>query len=78
MRIPLAEARRIYGDKLRIAPEAATWKSDGSARMLHDGTHGAAVNPNLRVRDQSRCPGNSDLKHAIAVLREMPGTELRV
>ena len=42
-------------------------------RTLHDGTHGAAVNPNLRVRYQSGCPANSDLKRAIALLREMPG-----
>ena len=67
-RTTLSEARRIFWDRLRIAPTAATAKTDGSVRALHDGTHGASVNPNLRVRDQGRCPGNSDLKHAIASL----------
>ena len=76
--MPLAEARRIYGDKLRIAPTAAIEKSDGAIRTLHDGTNGPAVNPNLRVRDQGRCPGNSDLKHAIAVLHDLPGQSFAI
>ena len=70
MRLPLSEARRLYGDRLRIAPTAAIEEADGAVRTLHDGTHGAAVNPNLRVRDRIRCPANSDLKHAIALWPE--------
>ena len=73
MRLPLAEDRRLYGDRLRIAPTAAIENAVEAVRTLHDGTHGAAVNPNLRVRDQSRCPANSDLKRAIALLHETPG-----
>ena len=34
---------------------------------------GAAVNPNVRVRDQPRCPADSDLKHVLAKLLDAPG-----
>ena len=42
-------------------------KSDGSitARVLHDGSNGIAVNKWTRVRDQERCPMASDLKRAM-------------
>ena len=40
-------------------------KSDDSFRPLHDGTHGAAVNPNLRIRDQIKMPTSPDVDHAI-------------
>ena len=42
-------------------------KSDGSitARVLHDGSNGIAVNRRIRVRDQERCPMASDLKRAM-------------
>ena len=32
-------------------------KSDGSLRILHDGTHGVLVNPEIRQRDQVPTPG---------------------
>ena len=47
-------ARKEYGDRLRIAPHGAISKGDGSYQAIHDGTHGPAVHPNLKVRDQVR------------------------
>ena len=49
--IPRKEAEEEYGDDLRIAPLGATPKLDLTVRPLHDGTHGVAVSPNLRIRD---------------------------
>ena len=69
----LTEARKEYGDRLRVAPLGALKKLDLSVRPLHDGTHGSGVNPNLRVRDQPQCPTNSDLRHALSLLHAMPG-----
>ena len=31
------------------------------------------MNPNLRVRDQLKCPANSDLRHVLSLLHGMPG-----
>ena len=73
MKMALASAREKYGDSLRIAPLGAIPKLDDTLRTLHDGTHGAGVNPNLRVRDQLRCSGSSDIKHAIGDLESRPG-----
>ena len=66
VRTTMAAARKKYGDRLRVAPQGALAKGDGSHRPLHDGTHGPAVNPNLKARDQLRNPGGGELRHVLA------------
>ena len=46
---------------------------DMTVRPLHDGTHGVAVNPNLRVRDQARCPASTDVKHVVGEVEQHRG-----
>ena len=61
-------AREEYPDgRLRIASLGALEKDDESFRVIHDGTHGAWVNPETRVRDQVKNPGSPDVR---AVLQE--------
>ena len=69
----LAEARARYGDRLRIAPQGAIDKLDHTFRVIHDGTHGAGVNPNIRLRDQARNPRGGELKFVITRCREVKG-----
>ena len=58
--MPLKVAKRRYGRRLRIAPIGAKEKADETNRSLHDETHGAGANPNLRIRDQLRDPGGQN------------------
>ena len=48
-------------------------KADLTVRPLHDGTNGVAVNPNMRIRDQARCPASTDAKHAVGEVHDHPG-----
>ena len=65
--LPLAEAQRLYGDKLTVASLGALVKSTSAEdevtlRLLFDGTHGVQVNTNIHVRDQQQTPGAPDLR----------------
>ena len=60
--MPLAEAQAKYGDRLRIASLGSIAKSDDSIRVLHDGTHGVWINPEIRPRDQVEVPGVGEEK----------------
>ena len=73
VKMRLAEAKAEFKDRLRIAPMGALTKGAQSVRPLHDGTHGPAVNPNLRVRDKLRSPDSSDVRKAFALLYGMRG-----
>ena len=53
----LDEAKAEWGDNLKIASLADLQKSDQTLRILHDGTHGVLVNPEIRQRDQVPTPG---------------------
>ena len=64
------EAQRHFGDKLAVASLGAIEKKDGSYRVVHDGTHGIAVNSAMHVRDQLRSPCAGELR---TVLPEMLG-----
>ena len=50
VRMSVDEARRKFGSRLRVAPLAALENNDSTLRVLHDGTNGAAANPNLILR----------------------------
>ena len=66
VRLPIQEARRKYGARLRIAPLAALEKNDSTFRVLHDGTNGAAANPTIRLRDQVSNPRGAELIFVLA------------
>ncbi len=62
-----AEFRSRYPkDRVLVAAQGALEKSDNSFRVIHDGTHGVSINPNVIPRDQTRMPGSSDLRSAMA------------
>ena len=73
VKMRLSEAKAEFKERLRIAPMGALTKSDDSVRPLHDGTHGPAVNPNLRVRDQLQSPASSDVRKVFTLLYGMRG-----
>lgn len=62
------EARRRYGDKLRVAALAALEKVDHTIRLVHDATHNVGVNSRTKVEDQLRYPGPSEIKMAMQAL----------
>ena len=47
--VDLPEALQRFGKKLAVASLGAIEKKDGSYRVVHDGTHGVAVNSAIRV-----------------------------
>jgi hypothetical protein len=51
------EANKDWGKTLRLAFLAILDKTDGTVRVIHDGTHGIQVNPAIKVWNQARCPG---------------------
>ena len=67
--VSLEDAVAKYGDRLRISPQGAIEKSDNSFRVIHDGTNGSGVNPQIKVRDQVRCPGAPEQKAVMRKLR---------
>jgi hypothetical protein len=64
------EARHEWGATLRLASLAILDKSDGTVRVIHDGTHGIHVNPVIKVMNQTRCPGVAEKKVVMQKVRE--------
>eukprot|EP00435_Cladocopium_sp_Y103_P023419 s974_g5.t1 len=62
------EARKQFGESLKIAALAALEKSDNSFRVVHDATHNVGVNSRIKVQDQLRYPGPSEIKAALEVM----------
>ena len=60
-----AEARRRFGDKLRIASLAAIQKDETTVRVLFDGTHSVQVNNEIRISDRLEFPSPSELAHVM-------------
>ena len=56
-----AEAKRRFGDKLRIASLAAIPKDE--TRVLFDGTHSVQVNNEIKISDRLEFPSPSELAH---------------
>ena len=73
--LPLAEARATWpGDRLRIAAQGAIEKGDASWRIVHDGTHGVAINHEIRPRDQVAVPSIGELRAILELAAtEKPG-----
>ena len=53
---PFGEAKRIFGDLLRVAAQAAFEEGSDEWRIVHDATNKVAVNTVIRVRDQEAVP----------------------
>jgi hypothetical protein len=64
------EAERIWGPTLKLATVMALSKDDGTLRIIHDGTHGVHVNPNLVVPDQLRAPSIREKRRMMAHIRD--------
>ena len=56
------EARRRYGDRLRVAALGAIPKGESGVRIIFDGTHAVAINNAIRPRDRLRYPTAQDLE----------------
>ena len=69
-------AKDKFGDKLRVAAVLAEQKSSGAWRLLHDATHGVAVNPQITVRDQHAVPSIAEKRVVMSRLR--PKSVLRL
>jgi hypothetical protein len=67
MEIGLEQAQKEWG-KISVASLGALEKADGSYRVIHDATHGLAVNSKIRVQDQVRSPTASDVRRALQAL----------
>ena len=62
--LPVLEQK--YGkDRVRIASLGSLIKPDGSARPLHDGTHGVHVNNRIRLLNQQSNPGPREVVHLV-------------
>ena len=60
-------------DLRRVAGLGARGKGDGTFRVLHDCTHGVAVNHELRQRDQCRMPGVPEERRQQQHMADTPG-----
>jgi len=69
VKMDLREAQELFGDRLSIASLGCIPKTDGSVRVVHDGTHGQHVNDSIRVRDGQAYPSGADLE---ATLHSLP------
>ena len=63
LRMNYAEAKRRFGERLRVAALGAVGEGE-DARIIHDGSHHVKVNGAIRVRDQDESPTASDI-HAV-------------
>ena len=61
---------RFGPDRVRIASLGAILKEDGTARPLHDATHGVHVNTRIRILNQQANPGPSEVVHMVRAAQE--------
>ena len=64
------EARRRFGDTLRVASLGAIIKDDGSVRALFDGTHSVKLNNMITIADKLEFPTPSNVARAMEVQLE--------
>ena len=67
--LPADKARARYGRNFAVASLGAIEKKDGSHGVIHDGTHGVAVNAAIKIRDQLRSPTAGDVKACVQTLQ---------
>ena len=68
--LPADVARARYGRNFAVASLGPIKEKDGSYRVIHDGTHGVAVNSAIKIRDQLRSPTAGDLKACMETLQQ--------
>ena len=68
--LSLAEAKRRYGSRLRVAALAAIDKGDGTVRVIFDGTHFVQVNNHIVIQDALEFPGPDALTTAMEETKE--------
>ena len=61
---------RFGHDRVRVASLGAIMKDDGTARPLHDATHGVHVNNHIRLLNQQANPGPSEVVHMVRAAQE--------
>ena len=61
---------RFGPDRVRVASLGAILKEDGTARPLHDATHGVHVNTRIRILNQQANPGPSEVVHMVRAAQE--------
>ncbi len=71
-----SEAAKEWGSRLVVAGLAAIEKDDASFRVIHDGAHGARVNPRIVARDQIRSPGIAEARVVLQLSRLFAGAVL--
>ena len=59
------EARRRFGQRLRVASLAAIPKDEHTVRVLFDGTHSVQVNNEVTITDRLEFPCPSELAHVM-------------
>ena len=69
-RMPLSEAKEIYGEDLQVASLGAVPKDPGweEVRVVHDGTHGIQVNTEIKQPNRMTFPQFDDLEAAAGAL----------
>ncbi len=65
-----AEARKRFGQTLRIASLAAIPKDEKAVRVLFDGTHSVQVNNEIKMEDQLEFPTPAELARVMEISRE--------
>ena len=64
------EARRRFGDTLRVASLGAIIKDDGSVKALFDGTHSVKLNNMITIADKLEFPTPSNVARAMEIQLE--------
>lgn len=59
------EAKRRFGERLRIASLAAIPKDEQTVRVIFDGTHSVHVNNEIVLWDRLEFPSPSELAHSV-------------
>ena len=65
-----AEAKRRFGDRLRVASLAAIPKDESTVRVLFDGTHSVQVNNEISIKDRLEFPSPAELAHVMEHLQQ--------
>ena len=63
-----AEAAEICGAVPLCAAQGAIEKDDDTFRVIHDGTHGVWINPQIVPRDQVRSPSVGEMRSLMGVI----------
>ncbi|CAE7344743.1 SWP2 [Symbiodinium sp. CCMP2456] len=69
LELSVEEAQARYGKNLAVASLGAFENKDGFHRVVHDGTHGFAVNTSIKMRDELRSPTAGVLKTSMRTLQ---------